>query len=125
MARVLLVEDNQDFADSVAMALELDGHRVRVAYDGRAGLAEAATSRPEIAILDIGLPGMDGVELAYALREQHGGKLRLIACTGYADETTRQRMASANFDRTFTKPVDLQMLLSAVKEPDRPIGSTL
>jgi CheY-like chemotaxis protein len=62
---------------------------------------------------------MDGVELAYALREQHGSKLRLFACTGYADETTRRRMASADFDRTFTKPLDLQVLLSAVKEPDK------
>ncbi|HSC22696.1 MAG TPA: response regulator [Casimicrobiaceae bacterium] len=115
MAKVLLVEDNQDFADSVAMALQLDGHSVRVAYDGRAGLAAAAATRPEVAILDIGLPEMDGIELAHALRREHGSRLRLIACTGYADETTRQRMASADFDRTFTKPIDMQTLLEAVR----------
>jgi DNA-binding response OmpR family regulator len=116
MARVLLVEDNQDFADSVALALELDGHSVRVAYDGRAGLAAAAATRPEVAILDIGLPEMDGIELAHALRREHGNRLRLIACTGYADETTRQRMATAAFERTFTKPIDMQTLLDAVKD---------
>jgi len=116
MAKVLLVEDNQDFADSVALALELDGHSVRVAYDGPAGLAEAATSTPDVAILDIGLPGMDGVELAHALRQKHGTNLRLIACTGYSDQTTWQRIAGAQFDRAFTKPIDLGSLLSAVKE---------
>jgi DNA-binding response OmpR family regulator len=118
MARVLLVEDNHDFADSVAMALQLDGHSVRVAYDGKAGLAAAAATRPEVAILDIGLPEMDGIELAHALRREHGNSLRLIACTGYADDTTRQRMATAHFDRTFTKPIDMQTLLAAVKNRD-------
>ena len=119
MARVLLVEDNRDFADSVALALRLDGHQVGVAYDGKAGLAEAATSRPEVAILDIGLPEMDGVELAYTLRERHGDSLMLIACTGYADDATRRRMAGAGFDRTFTKPIDMEVLLSAVRQRER------
>lgn len=115
MARVLLVEDNQDFADSVALALQIDGHSVRVAYDGRAALVAASTSPPEVAILDIGLPEMDGIELAHALRQRYGRKLRLIACTGYADEATRRRMASADFDHTFTKPVSLEALLVTVK----------
>ena len=115
MARVLLVEDNEDFADSVAMALQLDGHYVRVAYDGRSGLVAASTSPPQVAILDIGLPEMDGIELAHALRQQYGKDLRLIACTGYADDTTRRRMARAGFDYIFTKPVSLEVLLQTVK----------
>ena len=107
------------------MALELDGHSVQVAYDGRSGLVAASTTRPEVAILDIGLPEMDGIELAHALRQQYGKDLRLIACTGYADDTTRRRMASAGFDHTFMKPVSLEALIGTVNEKGDAVSTSL
>lgn len=113
--RILVVDDNPDVADTVSHALLLDGHEVRTAYDGNSGLREAAEFAPQVAVLDIGLPKLDGVELARALRRLPGNRALLIACTGSDDPGTRRRMADAGFDQIFIKPVAIEALLVAIK----------
>ena len=116
VASILLVEDDSDVADMMALALELEGHDVHVAYDGAAGLRQAARMEPDVAVLDIGLPRLDGVELAHALRQMHGNAVTLIACTGIAEALPGARVANAGFDHVFVKPVSIDTLLSAVGE---------
>jgi PAS domain S-box-containing protein len=114
--RILVADDNQDAADSLAMILELGGHDVRVAHDGRAALSVAQTFRPDTVLLDIGMPHLNGYEVAQALRQEPwGSEMRLIALTGWGQESDRQRAIDAGFDRHLTKPVDtvaLEALLS-------------
>jgi DNA-binding response OmpR family regulator len=114
MPNILVVDDNHDIADSLALGLRIDGHTVSVAYDGAAGLLEGLRCAPHAAVLDLGLPKLDGCELARALRATYGAALILIACTGYADAPMRQRIADAGFNRTFTKPVAMETLLDAI-----------
>ena len=116
VATVLLVEDNRDVADMIALALELEGHHVHAAYDGAAGLREAARMEPDIAVLDFSLPKLDGIELAHAFRQMHGDRVTLIACTGMAEVLPGARVANAGFDYVFVKPVSIDTLLSAVNE---------
>jgi len=105
--RVLVADDNQDAADTLAMILELAGHEVRVAHDGRAALALAAEFRPEVALLDLGMPELSGYELATALRREAWGRdMQLIALTGWGQDGDRQRAEGAGFDLHLTKPVD-------------------
>jgi CheY-like chemotaxis protein len=110
--RVLLVEDNQDAADTLATLLTLWGHEVKVAYSGDQALEEAGGFASEVAILDIGLPEMDGIQLAHALRER--GCLSetcvLVALTGYGDEETRRRTEEAGFHHHLTKAGELAEL---------------
>ena len=108
--RVLVADDNRDAADSLARILELYGHEVRVAYDGATALALARDYRPRAAILDIGMPLLDGYEAAKRLREALGDTITLIAATGWGQESDRQRAAAAGFDHHLTKPVDPQAL---------------
>jgi CheY-like chemotaxis protein len=114
--RVLVADDNKDAADALAMLLELAGHEVRVAHGGRAALSLAQTFRPDVAILDVGMPELNGYEVAKELRRAPWGpRMRLIALTGWAQDEDRQRAKDAGFDRHFTKPVDadaLEILLS-------------
>jgi CheY-like chemotaxis protein len=109
--RILVVDDNRDAADSLAAILEIMGARTSVAYDGEDALAKAAGLQPSIAILDIGMPRMDGYELARRLRAdpQHDG-LALVALTGWGQDSDRERIASAGFDRHLLKPVDIAEL---------------
>jgi CheY-like chemotaxis protein len=113
--RVLVVDDNRDLAESLAMVLRLWGHDVRVAYDGRAALEAAREQPPEVVFLDIGLPKLDGLEVARRLRQwPELRRVRLVAITGYGREEDRRRSAEAGFDLHLTKPVDpldLQPLL--------------
>ncbi len=106
--RVLIVDDNQDAADSLAMLLSLHGFDTSVAYDGNGALTTAARFRPHVAVVDIGLPGMDGHELARALRS--GGSqptpLLLIALSGYGGDVERQRSHASGFDAHLVKPVE-------------------
>ena len=125
MATVLLVEDNRDVANMLALALELEGHDVHVAYDGAAGLREAARIEPDIGVLDIGLPRLDGIELAHALRQMHGNGVTLIACTGIADGLPASRIANAGFDHVFLKPVSIDTLLDAVDDGLAQHGSAI
>jgi len=104
--RVLVVEDNPDSAQSLAMLLQIWGHRVEVALDGHQALDAARSFRPEIVLLDIGIPGLDGYEVAERLRSEHGSGLKLVALTGYGREDDRQRSRDAGFDRHMTKPLE-------------------
>lgn len=109
--RVLVVDDNRDSADSMAMLLQLHGHEVRVAYDGLEGVRAALADAPDVVLCDIGLPGLDGFCVARALRDDpRTARARLIAITGYGTEQTRRMCREAGFDRHFTKPVDPIML---------------
>jgi CheY-like chemotaxis protein/two-component sensor histidine kinase len=108
--RVLVADDNRDAADSLARILELYGHEVRVAYDGATALEIARDYRPRAAVLDIGMPLVNGYEAAKRLRDALGDALTLIAATGWGQEADRRRAAEAGFDHHLTKPVDPQAL---------------
>jgi signal transduction histidine kinase/ActR/RegA family two-component response regulator len=118
--RVLLVDDNADAADTMARLLALTGYEVRTAADGPAALALLDTFAPDIGLLDIGLPGMDGYELARRLRaDPRSRAMRLIALTGYGREPDRRRSAEAGFDEHFVKPVVVERLLELLAQPAR------
>ena len=105
--RILVVEDNKDSAESLAMLLRLQGHEVATAHDGTKGLEEAARSLPGVVLLDIGLPGLSGYDVARRLRATSGlEKALLIALTGYGGEADRQRSHEAGFNAHLVKPVD-------------------
>jgi PAS domain S-box-containing protein len=113
--RILVVDDNHDAADSTAMLLRHVGHEVFVAYTGREGLEQALALRPQAVLLDIGLPEMDGYEVARRLRASPGlGDMRLVAVSGYGQEADRQRSREAGFDAHMVKPVGVQQMLSAL-----------
>jgi CheY-like chemotaxis protein len=118
--RVLVAEDNRDVADTLAMLLDQAGHDVRVAYGGRAALAIAQAFRPEVAILDIGMPSLSGYEVAEELRRQPwGAGIYLVALTGWGGDDDQQRALRAGFNRHLTKPVDpvaLDTLLARTAE---------
>jgi CheY-like chemotaxis protein len=108
---VLLVEDNLDAAEALGELLRLWGHPVEIAHDGISALQTARAGRPEVVLLDIGLPGMDGYEVARRLRATAGlERVRLIALTGYGQEADRRRSSLAGFDHHLVKPVDLDHL---------------
>jgi PAS domain S-box-containing protein len=116
--RVLIADDNQDAADSLAMYLEMAGHDVRVVHDGRSALSVAQAFRPDTALLDIGMPQLNGYEVAQALRQEPwGASITLIALTGWGQEDDRQRAIDAGFDRHLTKPVDPDALVSLITSP--------
>jgi PAS domain S-box-containing protein len=118
--RVLVVDDNEDAAESLAIALRLSGHQVRVAHDGPAGLRAAQEHRPEVVFLDIGMPGMDGYEVARRLRQQPGGgDAMLVAVTGWGQEADRRRSHEVGFDRHLVKPVDVDALHRLLERPIR------
>ena len=123
--RVLIVDDNVDSAASLAMLLQLHLHDVRVAHDGKTALAEVSTSRPEIVFLDIGLPGMDGYEVARKLRSEYDHKsLTLIAMTGYGHEDDRRNSQAAGFNAHLVKPADLDAILEFLKRTSDAIDSS-
>ena len=118
--RVLVVDDNEDSVDSLAMLLEMMGHEVRTANDGDRALDLAREFRPEVGILDIGLPKMNGYELASRLREQPWGKdVVLVALTGWGQEEHRRRSAESGFNHHLTKPVALDLLAQILADADR------
>jgi CheY-like chemotaxis protein len=109
--RILVVDDSIDGVEMLAAALSAKGHRTQVAFDGPAALRMAATFRPEVVFLDIGLPVMDGYELASRLRDLSDlNGVRLFALTGYGQESDRQKTRAAGFEHHFTKPVDLDAI---------------
>jgi PAS domain S-box-containing protein len=110
-ARVLLVEDNLDAAEALSELLRMWGHEVETAHDGVSALQTARQTRPGVVLLDIGLPGMDGYEVARELRSTPGlAATRLIALTGYGQESDRHRSRLAGIDHHLVKPVDLEQL---------------
>jgi Response regulators consisting of a CheY-like receiver domain and a winged-helix DNA-binding domain len=109
--RLLIVDDNRDAADSLALLLGLEGHEVRVAYAGRPAIEVAHEFQPEIAILDLGLPDLSGYDVARLLRQDPAlARIELIALTGWGQEEHRKRALEAGFDHHVTKPVDLDQL---------------
>jgi two-component system CheB/CheR fusion protein len=115
--RVLIVDDSVDSAESLAQLLRLQGHEVHTAYDGVAAVATASRHDPDVIILDIGLPGVDGYETTRRLREQNGGRRPVIvALTGYGAEADRERAERAGFDHHMTKPPDLARLRAIIAD---------
>ncbi len=115
--RVLVVDDNADAADMLGLALRAQGHQVVVAHDPVAALNSLEGFTPDVAVLDIGLPVMDGYELAARMRERLGeGRCRLYALTGYGLETDRARSKAAGFEMHLVKPVNIDRLLALVDE---------
>jgi len=119
--KILVIEDNEDAANSLAELLKMEGHRVCVAIDGQSGIAKAREFRPEAVLCDIGLPDVDGYEIARTLRAD--GKFRstrLIALSGYAQPEDRQRAMAAGFDDHIPKPPSLDALATAFASRDKP-----
>src|SRR5688572_12854770 len=115
--RVLVVDDNEDAADMLVDALSSKGYPTRQAHDGPAAIRVCQEFKPHVALLDIGLPVMDGYELAHRLRHLAGMEtLRLYAVTGYAQESDGERSRVAGFERHFVKPLDVDVLDSALRE---------
>jgi CheY-like chemotaxis protein len=109
--RLLLVDDNVDSRESMALLLRLWGHRVEMAHDGPSALAAAVAALPEVVLLDISLPGMDGHEVCRRLRREPGlERAFLVAVTGHAHEDDHRRSREAGFDLHLDKPVDLDVL---------------
>lgn len=113
--RILVVDDNADTASGLARLLKLLGNDVRMAHSGPAALLEARSYRPDIVLLDIGLPGMDGYEVARSLRREGFDQTVIIAVSGYGDETAQQRSRQSGFDHHLVKPVDLDSLVALIR----------
>jgi signal transduction histidine kinase/ActR/RegA family two-component response regulator len=115
--RVLVVDDNRDSAESLAMLVQLAGHETCIAYDGFAAVEAAATFGPEVVLLDIGLPDLNGFDTARRIREQPGGKnMVLVALTGWGQEEDRRKSKDAGFDHHMVKPVDHAVLIRLLAE---------
>jgi CheY-like chemotaxis protein len=105
--RVLVIDDNHDAADTLGVVLGMQGHEVRLCYDGKQALADCRAFLPHVLFLDLGMPQMDGFRIAQELRADMAFRaLTIVALTGYADEAHRQR-AYAHFDHYLIKPCDL------------------
>ena len=113
-ARVLVVDDNEDAANSLATLLEVMGYEVRTAYDGPEAIEAADQFQPAVALLDIGLPRLSGYDIARHVREQRGRDVLLVAITGWGQEDDRRRAREAGFDHHFTKPADFEVLLELI-----------
>jgi CheY-like chemotaxis protein len=114
--RILVVDDNNEAADISAELLELHGYRTAVAYTGLAGLEAVRTFQPHAVLLDLGMPGMDGYQVAAALRAVPDyDDVALIAFTAWGDVVTRQRVVDTGFDEHVIKPANLERILAAVR----------
>ena len=111
--RILVVDDQPDTAESIAMLLRLSGHDVQVAHDGASAISAARSSLPELMFLDIGLPGVDGFGVAKQLRAEPALRgLRIIAVTAYGSDDARARAQEAGIDQYLVKPVEPRFLES-------------
>jgi CheY-like chemotaxis protein len=124
--RVLVVDDNIDAAESIAVYLRLEGHDVRTVSDGAQAVALAQVFAPQVAVLDIGLPGMNGYEVARRLKN-HGADAPalLIALTGYGQKEDRARSQEAGFHHHFVKPADPRVIQSAIAGWAPPSGAAV
>jgi CheY-like chemotaxis protein len=110
--RILVVDDNRDAAESLAVLLKLTGNQTHIAYDGLEAVEAAATLRPDIVLLDIGLPKLNGYEAARKIREQSWGQgMVLVALTGWDQDEDRQKAKDSGFDGHLVKPVDYAALM--------------
>jgi len=114
--RVLVVDDNTDIAELLGEALMLEGFQTAVEHDGRAALARWSSFAPHAAVLDLGLPDMDGYALARAVRQAHGQDPLLIAATGYGTDADRSRATDAGFDSHLVKPASVRDIVRALDE---------
>lgn len=113
--RILVVDDSVDSCELYQVALEGQGHTVEIAHDGPAALSKLVGGEFDVAIIDIGLPGLDGTEVASQARSKLGQRTpRLVALTGYARPADREATRGAGFDLHLTKPVDLDVLFASV-----------
>jgi PAS domain S-box-containing protein len=117
---ILVVDDNQDAAELIAEALTAAGHQVRTAFDGPAALAISQEFDPDVVFLDIGLPVMDGYEVARRMRALEGKRMTLVAVTGYGQEADRKRAMAAGFDSHLVKPVPIDVTLAIASSADKP-----
>ena len=117
-ASVLIVEDNDDARDTLHQVLAMQGHAVRDAPDGMAGIALALELAPDVAIIDIGLPDVDGYEVARQIRAQAKRRIALIALTGYGQPEDQRRARDAGFDLHLVKPVTVERLDHAIASLD-------
>jgi CheY-like chemotaxis protein len=119
--RVLIADDNRDAAESLALLLRLEGHEVTVVHNGREAVATFNTLFPEVAVLDIGMPEINGYEVARQLRQQSSGRpVMLIAVTGWGQEADKSQALAAGFNHHFTKPIQPQELIVLLRS-DTPI----
>jgi CheY-like chemotaxis protein len=119
LARVLVVDDNHDAADTLGMLLRVLGAEVEVVHDGPAALASLRTFRPTVVLLDLGMPGMSGIEVARRVREDpQFASTRLVALTGWGQREDRRRTKEAGFDHHLVKPADMDALQSILALPD-------
>jgi signal transduction histidine kinase/DNA-binding response OmpR family regulator len=119
--RVLIVDDNTDAAHSLAMLMEIGGHETRLSYDGQSALTEAQKFQPEVVLLDIGLPGLDGLEVARRLRAMNlSPRPMLVALTGYGQNDDVRRSQEAGFDHHLVKPTDPQTLMALLASAPQP-----
>ena len=110
--QVVVVDDNQDAADSLAALLEIDGFDARAVYDGAGAIALTAEQPPDMIIMDLGMPGMDGYETARAIRQRPGAeRILMIALTGWGQSDARRRTGEAGFDHHLVKPVELEQII--------------
>jgi PAS domain S-box-containing protein len=117
-SRILVIDDNVDTARGMTRLLKLLGHDVQAAYDGPTGMEAARSYRPDVILLDIGLPGMDGYEVARRLRREEFGKgVRIIAVSGYGQDEDRRRSKEAGFDHHLVKPIDHSALITLLTQP--------
>jgi two-component system, OmpR family, response regulator len=108
--RVLLVDDNLDSTEPLSLLLQAKGHQTRVAVEGEEAITLADDFQPTCVVLDLGLPGIDGYEVARRLRERHGERVTLVALTGWAGKEVRAKAAAAGFDYHLVKPVNWEQL---------------
>jgi CheY-like chemotaxis protein len=114
---VLIADDNRDAADALRELLRALGHRAQAVYGGEEALAACTETAPQVVLLDLGMPGLDGYETARRLRRQNGGTApALIALTGWGQEEDRRRTREAGFDHHLVKPADLQALKAVLAE---------
>ncbi|WP_070269071.1 response regulator [Duganella sp. HH101] len=110
--QVLVVDDNRDAADSLAALLEIDGFDARAVYDGASAIAATAEAMPDMIVMDLGMPGMDGYETARAIRQRPGTeRILMIALTGWGQSDARRRTGEAGFDHHLVKPVELEQII--------------
>ena len=117
--KILVVDDNVDAAEMLATLLELEGHAPTVAYDGASAIEQFERARPDVVLLDLGLPDLDGLEVARHMRAR-SPQVLLVAVTGYGDESIRARSREAGFDHHLLKPVDFDVLRAMLSRPARP-----
>lgn len=117
--RVLIADDNEDAADMLAMILDSKGHEVRVAHDGLEAVSSAETFSPDVALLDIGMPELDGHEVAAKIRKMAGSSVMLVAVTGWSEPGVAHGQTYAGFDHHFVKPIDLERLTACLSEQQK------